>query len=78
MLWASTLGLVIEAAQLYVFGLVRGELGPRPSLQEISALVGLVLGIVIVATGFLAKRRAFVLVAYAKAVLWLFIMGVFL
>lgn len=77
LLWASAVGLVIEAAQLYVFGIVRGELGPPPSLQGMSALVGLVLGIVIVATGFWAKRRAFVLVAHAKAVLWLFVTGVF-
>jgi len=77
MVWASAAGLVVEAAQFYLFGIVHGELGPPPSLQGMSVLVGLVLGIVMVATGFCAKRRPFVLVAYAKAVLWLFVTGVF-
>jgi len=71
--WASSVGLAIEAAQFYLFGIVEGGLGPPPSLQGMSALVGLALGIVIVATGFWARRRAFVLVAYAKGVLWLFV-----
>ena len=77
MFWASGVGLVIEAAQLYWFGLRQGELGPPPSLQGMSALVGFTLGVVIVGAGFWAKRRALVLVAYAKAVLWLFVTGVF-
>jgi len=67
----------VEASQFYLFGIVGGELGPRPSLQGMSALVGLVLGMVMVASGVWARRRAFVLVAYAKAVLWLFVTGVF-
>jgi hypothetical protein len=75
--WASGVGLLIEAAQLYWFGIVRGELSPPPSLQGMSALVGFTLGVVIVASGFWSKRRALVLVAYAKAVLWLFVTGVF-
>ncbi len=75
--WASAAGLTIEAAQFYVFGIVQDGLGSPPSLQAMSALVGLLLGIVIVATGFWAMRRAFVLVAYAKAVLWLFVTCVF-
>jgi hypothetical protein len=75
--WASGVGLVIEAAQLYWFGIRQGELGPPPSLQSMSALVGFTLGAVIVGAGFWAKRRALVLVAYAKAVLWLFVTGVF-
>ena len=68
---------MIEAVQLYWFGFVQGQLGPPPSLQGMSALVGFTLGVVIVASGFWAKRRALVLVAYAKAVLWLFVTGVF-
>ena len=47
LLWASAVGLVIEAAQLYVFGIVRGELGPPPSLKGMSALGGLVLGLIL-------------------------------
>jgi hypothetical protein len=74
---ASGVGLVIEIAQLYWFGVVHGELGPPPSLQATSTLVGLVLGAIMVATGLLANRRGFVLVAYAKAVLWLFVAAVF-
>ena len=58
--WASAAGLVIEAAQFYLFGIVNGELGPPPSLQGMSVLVGLVLGIVMVASGYWAKRRPFV------------------
>ena len=77
MFWASVVGLVVEAAQFYLFGILRGELGPPPSLQGMSVLVGLVLGIVMVANGFWANRRAFVLVAYAKVVLWLFVAAVF-
>lgn len=75
--WASGVGLVIETAQLYWFGVKQGELGPPPSLQGMSALVGFALGVVIVASGFWSKRRALVLVAYAKAVVWLFVTGAF-
>jgi hypothetical protein len=67
--WASGVGLAIEAAHLYWFGIRQDELGPPPSLQGMSALVAFTLGVVIVGAGVWAKRRALVLVAYAKAVL---------
>jgi hypothetical protein len=75
--WASVVGLAVESVQFYLFGILRGELAPPPSLQGMSVLVGLTLGIVMVANGVWAKRRAFVLVAYAKVVLWLFVAAVF-